>query len=280
LAIVLLAAVAIQAAPRPAGLKDPLTRYPIYKQLFGNDVDEYIIGGTTVTDETKHPHQVWIIMDNSYFCGGSIIAPNKVLTAAHCVDGISSFEIGAGDIDRAANAVSLNEQKRTATAANARYHPTWDPNTLLGDLAVITLTSPWTLTDYVNVIDLEPAGKVPNNHAGEEVTITGYGTTADGPLQGVSNTLQAVDGVIVITNQECALVYGAEVINDGVICLDTKNGKSSCNGDSGGPLSETKNGFREHIGIVSFGSSAGCTKGYPVGFSRTAFYREWIDANL
>ncbi len=81
---------------------------------------------------------------------GSIIAANKILTAAHCVDGINSFEIGAGDIDRAANAVSPNEQKRTATAANARIHPTWDPNTLLGDLAVITLTSPWTLTGIIN----------------------------------------------------------------------------------------------------------------------------------
>jgi len=38
-------------------------------ELFGN-VDEHIIGGTTVTNETAHPHQVWIIMDNSFFCGG------------------------------------------------------------------------------------------------------------------------------------------------------------------------------------------------------------------
>ena len=37
------------------------------------NVDEKIINGTQVTDETKHPHQEWIYMDNSYFCGGNSI---------------------------------------------------------------------------------------------------------------------------------------------------------------------------------------------------------------
>ncbi len=64
---------------------------------------------------------------------------------------------------------------------------------------------------------MEAAGQVSNNHAGEEVTITGYGKTADGPLQGVSDTLQEVDGVIVTTNEACAAVYGTSVINDGVV---------------------------------------------------------------
>jgi len=72
--------------------------------------------------------------------------------------------------------------------------------------------------DYVNTIRLEAAGQVPNNHEGEEVTITGYGKTSDAPGQGVSDTLQEVDGVIVMTNEACALVYTQQdVINLGVV---------------------------------------------------------------
>jgi secreted trypsin-like serine protease len=277
LAIVLLAAVAIQAAPR-SGLKDPLTRYPIYQQLFGN-VDEKIINGVQVNDEKKHPHQVWILMDNSYFCGGSIVAANKVLTAAHCVDGFRSFKITAGDVNRLTNSPNNAEQTTTATIDNVVINPKWNTNTLEGDLAVITLTQPFNLNEFVNKITLEGKDQTVNHHAGEVATISGYGKTSDNG--GVSQVLNEIDNVPVITNEVCASAYGingAAIANAGVICLDSNNG-GSCNGDSGGPLSQIVNGVRQHIGIVSFGSSRGCSAA-PIGFSRTAYYRDWIDQNV
>merc|ERR1712137_1376497 len=51
--------------------------------------------------------------------------------------------------------------------------------------------------------------------------------------------------------------------NDNHICIDTSNGHGSCNGDSGGPLSQVQSDGRfTQVGIVSFGSSAGCEVGY------------------
>jgi hypothetical protein len=51
-------------------------------ELFGN-VDEHIIGGSAVTNETKHPHQVWILMDSSYFCGGIKIFRKEPIITLH-----------------------------------------------------------------------------------------------------------------------------------------------------------------------------------------------------
>ena len=51
-------------------------------------------------------------------------------------------------------------------------------------------------------------------------------------------------------------------------------------GDSGGPLVYLESdGIYTEVGIVSFGSSAGCTQGYPVGFSRVTSFLTWISSN-
>ncbi len=50
-------------------------------------------------------------------------------------------------------------------------------------------------------------------------------------------------------------------------------------GDSGGPMTAVIDGTIVEVGIVSFGSSSGCTRELPAGFTRIASYREWIDGN-
>jgi secreted trypsin-like serine protease len=51
-------------------------------------------------------------------------------------------------------------------------------------------------------------------------------------------------------------------------------------GDSGGPLVYLENDGRyTEVGIVSFGSSAGCQRGYPAAFTRVTSYVDWIESN-
>merc|ERR1712064_272662 len=85
----------------------------------------------------------------------------------------------------------------------------------------------------------------------------------------------------ITSNAECNAVYG--IVQAGVVCIDTTGGKGTCNGDSGRPLNmkfDVKDGAAgqkwKQIGVVSFGASAGCEVGYPAGFSRTEYYRDWI----
>ena len=99
------------------------------------------------------------------------------------------------------------------------------------------------------------------------------------PAIGFSEILKFVD-VSVIDNSECADYYGS-VINDSKTSVDTNGGsEGTCNGDSGGPLVITESdGQATEVGIVSFGSSAGCESGAPAAFTRVTEYLDWLETN-
>merc|ERR1712112_722176 len=195
-----------------------------------------IVGGFEA-EPNQWPWQVALFVDNAWFCGGALISENYVLTAAHCVDGASYFDIMAG----AHNVRESSEPNRVEiTSFNGWTHPQWSPNDLANDIALIELPSPITFNDYIKPSCLPDAGDTADPD--ELVTATGWGKPSD-----------------------------------------NAGGKGTCNGDSGGPLNmkfDVKNGAAgqkwKQIGVVSFGASAGCEVGYPAGFSRTEYYRDWI----
>jgi len=84
----------------------------------------------------------------------------------------------------------------------------------------------------------------------------------------------------VMSNADCASYYGS-IINANKICVETNGGSvSTCNGDSGGPLVITEaDGEPTEIGIVSFGSSAGCQSGAPAAFARVTEFLTWLEDN-
>merc|ERR1712179_185306 len=200
-----------------------------------------IVGGHEA-EEHEWPWQVALFIDDAWFCGGSLINENYVLTAAHCVDGASYFDIMAG----AHNVRAASEPNRVEiTSYNGWTHPQWDTNTLANDLALNELPSAIDFNDYIAPSCLPMAADT----AG-----------------GISPVLRMVSDLPCISNKECNDFYG--IVGDGIVCIDTTGGKGSCNGDSGGPL-VMKAGMKaagqawNQVGIVSFGSSAGCEVGYP-----------------
>merc|ERR1719158_873884 len=140
-------------------------------------------------------------------------------------------------------------------------HPQWNDNTLANDLALIELPSPIDFNDYIAPSCLPMGGDTADE--GELVTVTGWGKPSDS-AGGISPVLRMVSDLPCISNKECNDFYG--IVGDGIVCIDTTGGKGSCNGDSGGPL-VMKAGMKaagqawNQVGIVSFGSSAGCEVG-------------------
>ncbi|XP_046456355.1 brachyurin-like [Daphnia pulex] len=226
-----------------------------------------IVGGEEAIPH-EFPWQVSVLIDGSGFCGGSLISPDWVLTAAHCADGAGRFLITLGDHDR-----TVVEPSQVAVSTTTyTVHPGWNSATLADDLALIRLPSPVTLTPEVQPICLAPATEP--DHVGDTLLVSGWGKTADGALQGISDVLMKVTAPG-ITTAECAATYG-DIITDNILCIDTTGGKGSCNGDSGGPLSFVNAGVYNQVGIVSFGARAGCAEGFPAGFTRVSSYTQWI----
>jgi len=234
-----------------------------------------IVGGEIVVPHT-HPYQVAQIHQRiilSTMCGGSVISATVILTAAHCPINTQSTTVITGAHNM--NQIEPNQQRRTVQSASYRIHANYNSQNLNNDIATLILPTPLTPNQFVAVIALAQADAGSfENVIGQS---TGWGRVADGA--GSSPVLRFVTNRI-ISNADCAAVFGATVVNHAVICIDTTGGRGTCQGDSGGVLSVDNGGSRLQVGVTSFGSSAGCEMNFPAGFERVSAQIGWINSNM
>uniref|UniRef100_A0A182QDV6 trypsin n=1 Tax=Anopheles farauti TaxID=69004 RepID=A0A182QDV6_9DIPT len=222
-----------------------------------------IVGGFPV-DISEIPYQVLLRHNGSALCGGSIISPDWILTAAHCVHHLTSdrLTIRAGSSFKTWGGV-IRQVSRIVV------HPNYVHSTKESDCALLELEEPLVLNDStIMTIDM-PEQDEEDPVQGSRAIVSGWGRTKN-RLE--SNLILRATFLPIVSRNNCRRVYGSNSITDRMLCAGfIDGGHDSCQGDSGGPLVVDD----LLVGIVSF--AIGCAEpGLPGVNARVSALRDWI----
>lgn len=237
-----------------------------------------IVGGGPA-DPAQWPFAVAIFRKKRLHCGGSVIAPTKVLTAAHCVNrfNLANFQVITGR-------PNLRDPSagQTLGVASGRVHPDFE-QTGLHDIAVLNLAQPTTAPP---VALPTPAESAAVTGVGSLLRVAGYGATnAYGVRLSpfLKSTYESVR-----SDRRCLKTYTRDLFApESMICAlgpRRKNGgrfklhTSACSGDSGGALVADTPGGPIAVGTVSYGGALCGLPAAPSVYSRVASSLDFINA--
>jgi len=243
---------------------------------YDRDLQKRIINGIK-TVEGRYSYAVSLEDDIGHFCGGSLIAPDVVLSAAHC---------GAGEYTAFIGRHSLQDTDgyEEISVKVEMMHPEYDADTTDNDFMLIFLERP--VTSKVDLVTVSPDVV----SSGVDVTVMGWGDTVKAQdVKELATELLEVE-VTTMTNEECEQSKSTEAgwefdyhgqITDNMLCAENEKDLDSCQGDSGGPLVIKTSSDQPDIqvGVVSWG--IGCAHNdFPGVYSRITAQYDWIKTNV
>ncbi|KAK5639144.1 hypothetical protein RI129_011636 [Pyrocoelia pectoralis] len=242
----------------------------------GYQDQERIVGGHNA-DLGEWPWIAGLFNGGRQFCGGSLIDNIHILSAAHCVAHMSSWDVARLTVRLGDHNIKTDSEVRHVEKKVKRVvrHRGFDARTLYNDVSILTLDSPVVFTHQVRPICLPQT--TGDTHAGKTATVIGWGSIREsGPQPSV---LQEVS-IPIWSNNDCRTKYGPAApggIVEHMLCAGQAS-RDSCSGDSGGPLM-VNDGKWVQVGIVSWG--IGCGKGqYPGVYTRVQKFLPWIQKNI
>jgi secreted trypsin-like serine protease len=262
---------------RAAALLGGLTLLAAAAQLctpaIAASADRIVVGGQPASIK-EHP---WVValasrarfgsVRSGQFCGGALVAPEVVVTAAHCFGrdvlgldwhDVPDLRVIGGRYNMRGNA------GQEIPLRSVWINPGYDPTTNAGDIAVIKLDRPVTRSSPIPMAgpDDEPAYS-----PGSPATVYGWGDTSGHASYAM--TLHAAK-VTLLDDARCARAYPGTTVGtyipSGMLCAGAPSGgRDACQGDSGGPLVA----HGRLVGLVSWGTGCG-QAGHPGVYTRVS----------
>jgi secreted trypsin-like serine protease len=257
-----------------------------------SSITSRIIGGTPVAEVDAYSWMVSIQGSGSggsfHYCGGTLIAPDWVVTAAHCVENTNMVSdrlvIGAVNIVTGSVDSGNTSQGEVREIDWYSVHQDYDSNQFYSDVAIIRLKTPSTKSP----VDLITKNEMADLAEGEQLQLMGWGLTIENDNSSVANELQETP-ITFRSDAKCTATHGDPGINNQsglywskTICAgedtpDISDGlyNDACQGDSGGPLLWDDAGTLKFAGIVSWGKGCGQASSYG-GYSEVAQFSDWL----
>jgi secreted trypsin-like serine protease len=235
------------------------------------------IGGK-VANSSRQPYGALVtaFLDvGSFFCGGSLVAPDMILTSASCLNAPNETILGHQAYVNISTVVNFSGYEHIQKVIKLIPNPSFDSTTFSGDLALVLLEQ--AVTD-VPTLNINRQAEIPKDR--QSLSTYGLG------MMSFPETADVVmeDTISVVPHKDCndRTSYNGRIVKNAMICAsDPKGRKKNCFGDMGSPLIllGTNPNQDVQVGILSFRN--GCPNpDFPTVYTRVSHYLRWIQNTI